>query len=209
MLTNEEQTSAIPKEKRNGAAFRAEVLKGNYELWQELGSEVLSLHETVVRDFLPRPTIEQEQRVLEWDFCQPSSHIVFLRRLDNDKLIGFTYAKPYESNFNRVLRNQAKREMKALGLSLPEYTEIYNSSAEVGWTVILAEHRSQGGWSRMMDKLEESLRSEQKYKYMIREVREANNYTQKVKSRYDQKIKYEDRFSSRLMGPQSYMRIEL
>lgn len=186
--------------------FYTRAFNGNRRSWGRVSGEVLPIYKAIFDNLLDPEFLEHGIRDLCFYWDKPTTYAVLLREKITRELVGFTYAIPGETDFNNsALRH---REQAHLGLSRDEYDAMWRSTSEVGFTGIIPEHRGKGGWSMMMDALDTHL-SQTPYTHMVRYVRVADAYAEKVKIRYGNNIIYEDRVNNNEFGEQRYFRIHL
>jgi hypothetical protein len=207
MQTDIGEADLFNRESGKLSQFKVELMRGDFRKWLIIRSEVYKVFKSATRDFLSPEDQTEEQRFLSADFCEPSNRIVLLKDKNSDTLVGFTLAKKF--GFSLDLIPLHEREQNVFKMDRRSFVEMYNNhTVEVGWTVILEKFRHQGGWSQMMDVLDESIRQDPDIHYMVRNVRTADRYSEKVRNRYLSKIVYEDENIS-VFGPQKYFRVKI
>jgi len=210
--SNAERQSANEVQKNN---YFAECVQGSPELWGEVGQRVLDLHTKVFGDIYAdnnsslktKSLLKEDAESLEVDLSSSDTTVVLLHDSATNEIVGFTYAYPLNS---KPLTEQVEQKA-ANTFGDAAYAEMRNASTEVGITLIDEAHRGKGGWTKMMNELDKHVLG--KYRYMVRCVRRADNYSKKVQARYTGEgspgtIIYKDKLNS-VSGPQDYFIVRL
>lgn len=200
--------------------FHAEGFQGSKKKLDEIREGVNHLfNRTVGKLFIDRhgeetggKLIADTRRYTERYLSGAPTTGALLRENYTGDIIGMTFAFPsyYTPNFHMY-----SEEFTANNLSFSEHADTLEKTAEVGWTVILEEHRGQGGWTLMMNSLELGLVSRKgiygrEYDYHTRFVRKDNGYAEKIRQRYGEHIVYESSYNNpSFLGEQAYFRIKL
>ncbi|HSA84292.1 MAG TPA: hypothetical protein VLF20_05430 [Patescibacteria group bacterium] len=181
--------------------------RGSGMFWQQKGSEIVRVMAGGSADFLTYDRLKEEHSRLASELSDWQTRI-FLLRNDVGSLVGFTYAVPAYRD-DRSIQYLRDNVFAGTGMTNQEILERQSRTALIGWTMILPTERGKGGWSMMMDVLDQQLAESGQYDEMERIVRHAGDYSAKIKKRYEGRIVYEDPFYSIYYGPQAYFRVKL
>ena len=159
--------------------FKTEVHRGSQDFWTANKNSIVEVLTQSTADFLSKNYItELETKKLKRDLINPDTDIVFLKN-KSDELSGFTYTMPCQYSLWQW-------QMDAIKKHTTQERTIFS-----GWTVITPENRQKGGWSMMMDESDQIISELDQYDLMSRTVRTANNYADKIRRRYLDKIVFE------------------
>lgn len=159
-----------------------EVFSNNKTDWLKIKDVIFSLEKEAFDEY---PFTNEE---LEVDFLNTENIIVLLINIENNKVIGFAYAKPSE----------------------PESLDSPAKPGETAWmwdTVIKKEYRGKKLLGMMMERLEEELKKIG-FKYLERNAMVANNFAENITKHYKERIIKTFALESK-WGPQVFFRIKL
>lgn len=169
--------------------FVSERFQGRPDLDRETFDAISNIYTTVFKPVLTNfygeknvdLFIEDNVNGMKRDLSRDDTNLVLLREKEGNRIVGFSYFYPSKESSETV---------------------------EIGNTAILENFRGQGGWSLMMQNLDHGILSNSRYKTMIRTVRTANDYAEKVRRRYHSGIINEQEINSSV-GPQKEFTIRL
>lgn len=193
--------------------FVVESIAGGEEAWKTNGDEMLGVfREAIGNDLRPNDQRWQATRIERY-ILSTETFLVSLRRRDTLKLAGFTFAFPAELLVEPRLGRIHRSEREALGLGDEEFRRLFLKTAEFGWTCITPSEQDKGGWSNMMETIEEKLRNAG-YTYSARYVKQANNYADNVGRHYGNQVVYRHDYAIRDLDtnsciPYTYFHISL
>ncbi|MDE2025689.1 MAG: hypothetical protein KGJ07_04305 [Patescibacteria group bacterium] len=185
--------------------FYTELLFGGKKTWEKYAG--------IAREVLLK-TLEGEMvsygitvglAMLEAEFSSASTVICLLRSKQDGNIIGFSSYEPATTEllrWNDVFEHERQDRKMRRG----EFDDLQKRTASFGWTAILPDFRHQGGWSMLMDTMEERLKEDRRYTFMVRNVRTANDYAAKIARRYASNIVYSTPIDGGSFGPQIYFR---
>lgn len=162
--------------------FSTEVFDNSSFHWTQIKDSIFSIEEEAFDEH------SFTRKELEEDFLNSENIIVLLKNIDNEEVIGFTYAKPSE----------------------PETSDGPAKPGETAWiwdTVIRKEYRGKKLLGIMMEKLEEELRR-RGFKYIERNAMVTNNFANNISKYYKERIIKTFPLESK-WGPQVFFRIKL
>ena|SRR3989344_1247102 len=162
--------------------FETELFNNNQFDWIKIKNTIISLEKEA---FVDHPFTDKD---LEKDFLNSGNTIVLLKNSENQKIIGFAYAKPRE----------------------PETSDSPAEPGETAWmwdTVIKKEYRGKKLLGSIMNKLEEELKNKG-FKYLERNAMIANNFAENVSKHYKDRIIKSLPLESK-WGSQVFFRIKL
>lgn len=185
-------------EKLSHLPFIVEHAPGSGRLWREVGQRVCNIHRVSFADVIFRPRdVHDAQENLHTEFINHQANVFLLK--DHGSIVGFTVTYPcFDKN------EFMEQEMKGLGINMRDYFRMQEESIELGWTAIAPAYRGRGGWSLLMQTLEDKARDASSF--MVRYVRRAHGYSDKVKSRYAKNIVFASDYLNPDLGPQVYLR---
>ena len=201
--------AASQQDRREGIKrFCVETVQGGNKTDAKYREEIVPLYKTIFRAvYTHLEDLREGQETIKAGLLNPATTLIFLREGASQKLVGFTSASPTDG---LGCVHTAETERIMMGLSETAYADMQKETTEVGYTGILQANRRQGGWSLMMDALDEAVRGQKQYTYMLRFVRRAEDYSDKVQKRYKKDIVYKANCEdSDPNDPQDFFRIKL
>ncbi len=162
--------------------FEAELFSSNQSDWIKIKNTIISLENEA---FEEHPFNGED---LEKDFLDSANIIILLKNLQNQEVIGFSYAKPME----------------------PETSDSPAEPGETAWmwdTVIKKEYRGRKLLGSIMNKLEEELKN-RGFKYLERNAIVANSFAKNISKHYKDRIIKSFPIESK-WGSQMFFRIKL
>lgn len=165
---------------KNRTPYTVESFSGGPQFWRTYGLKLCSILQASCADFLSEEIITNQMARISKDLKDEETNAVLLRSVENGDVVGFTYLLPSE-------KDPVTMEKSIYEFGLPE-----EHMAIVGWTAILPDQRHKHGWTMLMDELDRQFEASGRYDGMYRLVRTADNYAEKVRHRYTDKIVYEE-----------------
>lgn len=171
--------------------------RGSSARWKHMEDQILGIYNRSFQGVMTHDMHKANQAYLVREFCDSDTNIFLLK--EQKTIVGFTtyYPAPMWSQFT-------DQEMQELQLSQDAYCEMQDSTLQVGWTAIDPCYQGKGGWTLLMNTLD--THGSTTYSQMVRYVRTAHDYSQKVARRYERQILFSRDIPKTPLGTQVYFR---
>lgn len=206
-------------EVRKHGEFTIDCFRGTPAVWNLLKPQLSEIHKNVFSDIKGgNITNFLFEVALRDSLSRPTTEVILLRDAKGGKIVGYTSIFPSpvpKSPLGLKFMGTRGKEYKDLhkkGMTFEEYQKMSSQTLEVGETAILPEFRNRGGWSLMMEAVDETaqkLKKQGAYKWMLRVVRTREGYAQNIKRRYTSKELAYRRTINQALGEQEYLRFAL
>lgn len=208
-----------PLEINRKGEFSTDSFRGSPAVWQLLKPQLLDIHRKVFDGIVQGGRVKHYlfELVLGNTISSPTTEVILLRNKQG-KIVGFTniFPSPVPSNHLSLnlmgTRSKEFADFHKKGMSFASYQDMQRRTLEIGETAILPEYRNRGGWSLMMQTVDEraqALKNNGAYDWMLRVVRQNEGYSEHVRQRYPADSLVYRRSLDQALGPQEYFRFKL
>lgn len=175
---------------------------GSLGFWEAHQSSLLGIQESALSDLIQKsPKLRTYYTyLLREEFADKATTIHLLQT--KSAVVGFT------SWYQAKKDNPFSEEEKKSPFIGRAYDQIHRQSVQVGWTAIHEDFQHQGGWSLLMNVLDAHI-AQAGYTHMVRYVRTAGHYPEKIEARYPGSILFKAALAQNEFGEQVYLRMKI